>query len=165
MKNPIKAAHAILEHSRIPSALGRIPPMFVDIQLSSTRKKDLASSRRTLVSDGAHQFAASRGIETVPPKSLVSPRANADWEKWKHRLESSDTLEDSFGSESSEMQDTVGAVAWDNDARLAAGVSRLVISMVCSVKYCLTFEQRWSTVKALGPHRRGIHTCFTRGIC
>ena len=30
VKNPITLAHAVLDHSRVPDPLGRIPPLFVD---------------------------------------------------------------------------------------------------------------------------------------
>jgi hypothetical protein len=36
VKNPIKAAHIILEHGRKPDALSRIPPMFVYNQLNGS---------------------------------------------------------------------------------------------------------------------------------
>jgi hypothetical protein len=34
VKNPIEVAHSILEHSRRPDTLGRIPPMFVCDELA-----------------------------------------------------------------------------------------------------------------------------------
>jgi len=34
VKNPIEVAHSILEHSRRPDTLGRIPPMFVCNELA-----------------------------------------------------------------------------------------------------------------------------------
>lgn len=131
MKNPIKAAYAILEHSRRPSALGRIPPMFVRNILFRYIEELIAC--RTLVSDSARLFAVSQGVETVPLESLVSPRANADWQTWKKRLELSDNFQNSTDSKSSsthKMQDTVGAIAWDAAGGLAAGVSRPVIRII-----------------------------------
>ncbi|KAJ7647124.1 asparaginase [Roridomyces roridus] len=61
VKNPIRLARAILEHARVPDALGRIPPL-------------------TLVSEGAHAFGRL-------PKT---PRAQSQWNTWKARLDGVD---------------------------------------------------------------------------
>ncbi|EED81682.1 predicted protein, partial [Postia placenta Mad-698-R] len=97
IRNPIKAARAVLEHSSKPDPLGRIPPIL-------------------LVSSGAVNFAKAHGLELVHPKALITPRASAEWDYWRSR----------FISEPADlhaMQDTVGAVAWDISGRLSAGVS------------------------------------------
>jgi len=108
LKNPIRAARAILEHSREPDPLGRIRPL-------------------TLVGAGAQTFAQSSGIEIVPPESLISPRAKADWTKWTMRLERSKAGEPAVDESESlpeeAMQDTVGAVALDARGNMAACVS------------------------------------------
>ncbi|KAJ6587090.1 asparaginase [Mycena vulgaris] len=108
VKNPICLARRILEHSRIPDRLGRIPPL-------------------TLVSNGAHAFANSAHLQLVPPDSLITPRARTQWSTWKERLESSipvdlRSAEDADGLHA--FQDTVGAVAWNAaSGEIASGVS------------------------------------------
>ncbi|KAG2043680.1 nucleophile aminohydrolase [Suillus americanus] len=103
LKNPIKLASALLRHSREPDSLGRIRPM-------------------TLVASGAYSFASSQGIQTVTPNEMISPRATQEWQKWKSRLDHP-VDGDSESLPQDAMQDTVGAVAWDNGVNLAAGVS------------------------------------------
>ncbi|KAG5654406.1 hypothetical protein H0H81_003230 [Sphagnurus paluster] len=107
VKNPIRLARAVLEHSKILDPLGRVPPLY-----------------ETLVSEGAHAFAiansADRAIETVIPDSLISPKARNDWVKWKTRLTSSQSM--AAGS-LTDIQDTVGAVAFQNAEAVAAAVS------------------------------------------
>ncbi|KAG1734669.1 nucleophile aminohydrolase [Suillus paluster] len=103
VKNPIKLASAVLRHSRESDPLGRIRPM-------------------TLVASGAHSFASSQDIQTVAPNKMISPRATQEWQKWKSRLIRS-TNGDQESLPQDAMQDTVGAVAWDNEGNLAAGVS------------------------------------------
>ncbi|KAG0707379.1 nucleophile aminohydrolase [Suillus ampliporus] len=103
VKNPINLASAVLRHSREPDSLGRIRPM-------------------TLVSSGAYSFASSQNIQTVAPNELISPRAIQEWQKWKSRLDhAADGDQENLPRDA--MQDTVGAVAWDNEGNLAAGVS------------------------------------------
>ncbi|KAF5322832.1 hypothetical protein D9619_002038 [Psilocybe cf. subviscida] len=130
VKNPIKLARCILDHSRVPDKLGRVPPL-------------------TLASTGAHKFATAHGIETVPPDALITPRATAQWKTWTRRLalsesDANDTIptpahlrgvgpkvenpeddEDEEGAESL-MQDTVGAAAFCGGT-MAAGVSRYIL--------------------------------------
>ncbi|KAG1858195.1 nucleophile aminohydrolase [Suillus subluteus] len=103
LKNPIKLASALLRHSREPDPLGRIRPM-------------------TLVASGAYSFASSQGIQTVAPNEMISPRATQEWQKWKSRLDHP-VDGDPGNLPQDAMQDTVGAVAWDNEGNLAAGVS------------------------------------------
>ncbi|GBE81113.1 nucleophile aminohydrolase [Sparassis latifolia] len=121
LKNPIKAARAVLEHSRVPDPLGRIPPLL-------------------LVSDGATKFAESKGVETVSAESLISPRAKEEWMKWKTKLDSAiagNPSDEAVPSEQSStspispstadslraIQDTVGAVALDAEGNTSTGVS------------------------------------------
>ncbi|KAJ6625457.1 asparaginase [Mycena sp. CBHHK59/15] len=106
VKNPVRLAHRILEHSRIPDPLGRIPPL-------------------TLVSNGAHAFAALHPghVDLVAPESLVTPRAQQQWATWKDRLVSSSPPSEDPGS-LHPFQDTVGAMAWNADSgEIASGVS------------------------------------------
>lgn len=52
---------------------------------------------RTLVSNGARKFAVAAGVESVPPESMISPKASSDWQKWKARLdENSDMVCDTL---------------------------------------------------------------------
>ncbi|KAN0090850.1 Nucleophile aminohydrolase [Tylopilus felleus] len=110
VKNPIKLASAVLAHGRVPDKLGRIPPL-------------------TLVSSGACAFAQTHGIETVDATSMVAPRAKEDWQRWMTRYdEATSHREREPGTGTTDlpqnaMQDTVGAVAWDSEGKLAAGVS------------------------------------------
>ncbi|KAJ7076325.1 asparaginase [Mycena belliarum] len=105
VKNPIRLARRILEHSRVPDRLARIPPL-------------------TLVSAGAHAFAKSDNLELVPPESLVAPQAYAQWSKWKSRLVSSVPLDSEDADSMYAFQDTVGAVAWNAASEeIASGVS------------------------------------------
>jgi len=76
-----------------------------------------------LVSNGARAFADDSSVSTtVRPESLISPRAKEEWVKWKGFL-------DGTGTDARELtalrdiQDTVGAVAWDTEGGMAAGVS------------------------------------------
>ncbi|KAG6833523.1 hypothetical protein H0H87_005174 [Tephrocybe sp. NHM501043] len=123
VKNPIWLARAVLEHSKVPDPLGRIPPL-------------------TLVGDGAHSFATAKStqlittsVETVRPESMISPKARDDWMKWKARLEGAASVSDTTISDSSSMslrdiQDTVGAVAYGHGDTIATGVSRLECIML-----------------------------------
>jgi taspase (threonine aspartase 1) len=62
---------------------------------------------------------------------MISPRATQEWQKWKSRLD--DPVDGDPGSLPQDaMQDTVGAVAWDNEGNLAAGVSRYVLGHASS---------------------------------
>lgn len=106
VKNPIKLAKAILYHSRKLDKLGRIPPV-------------------TLVSSGARSFAVQSGVETVDPESMISKRAKVDWQKWIERYNEvrEEIIPKAIASPVGAIQDTVGAVAWDNCGNVAAGVS------------------------------------------
>ncbi|KAI1794131.1 N-terminal nucleophile aminohydrolase [Ganoderma leucocontextum] len=118
VKNPIKLAHEILRYSRKADPLGRIPPLI-------------------LVSSGASEFAKSNGLQ-CPSESLISPRARREWVHWNSKLDATRSCAPSGGPSNStgqlasplmqvdglhDRQDTVGAVAWDADGHLAAGVS------------------------------------------
>lgn len=129
IKNPIRLARSILEYSKIPDPLGRIPPLFVTpiaYNLFKRVKAETPSRNRSLVSEGARSFAAlnAPSVQTVSPEILKSPRAEADWKKWKARIEGPNTAvgEDTLTA----MQDTVGAVSWHTGEGMAAGVSRYV---------------------------------------
>ncbi|KAJ7072156.1 asparaginase [Mycena amicta] len=99
IKNPISLARCILEHSRTPDPLGRVPPL-------------------TLVSMGAQAFARQSAPHLlVPPESMITQRTQKQWETWKDRL--------AAASDGADMiQDTVGAVAWhEASGEIASGVS------------------------------------------
>ncbi|CAK5281606.1 unnamed protein product [Mycena citricolor] len=104
VKNPISLARQILDHSRVPDPLYRIPPL-------------------TLVSHGAHAFARTANLNLVEPQHLITDKARKQWARWKTRLNNPldvPRTED----EDSVFQDTVGAVVWDTEANeFAAGVS------------------------------------------
>ncbi|KAF8639581.1 hypothetical protein AX17_001483 [Amanita inopinata Kibby_2008] len=112
VKNPISLARSILEYSRIPDELGRLPPM-------------------TLVSDGARRFAATTfhsriNVQLVPPDELISPQAKGKWKIWRERLASSSepaVTHDEDADVLYDMQDTVGAVTWVERDGTASGVS------------------------------------------
>lgn len=83
---------------------------------------------RTLVSSGARAFAQGNGIETVDATSMVAPRAREDWQRWTKRYDEVPSTDEPGADTASlpqyVMQDTVGAVAWDAEGNMAAGVSR-----------------------------------------
>ncbi|KZT08342.1 N-terminal nucleophile aminohydrolase [Laetiporus sulphureus 93-53] len=117
--HPIEGARAVLEYSSVPDPLGRIAPMI-------------------LVGDGALSFARSRGLPDVPAASMIAPRPQQEWIKWKTALDSAlssqkDAVQmgaatsagdrHAVSSDLRQKQDTVGAVSWDSGKTLAAGVS------------------------------------------
>ncbi|KAI6169400.1 nucleophile aminohydrolase [Pisolithus thermaeus] len=106
VKNPIKLAKAILCHSRLFDGLGRIPPLM-------------------LVSSGARSFAMRSGLEVVDPETMVSKRAKEGWQKWMERYNDvrEEMIPESTALLDAVIQDTVGAVAWDDRGNVAAGVS------------------------------------------
>ncbi|PFH53818.1 hypothetical protein AMATHDRAFT_73230 [Amanita thiersii Skay4041] len=111
VKNPIKIARMVLEHSRVPDKLGRLRPMM-------------------LVSNGARDFvttttsSAGTKVELVPPESLITPQASNEWKMWKDRLISaSESVSIGQMDGLDNIQDTVGAVAWSEGVGAAAGVS------------------------------------------
>ena len=89
-----------------------------------------------LVSQGARTFAASNGIPMCEYTALVAPRCISEWEHWKRVLADSpsSTSQNDPGVEMP-MQDTVGAISWDSNRKLAAGVSRFVICFICSLTH------------------------------
>ena len=86
-----------------------------------------------LVSQGARTFAASNGIPTCDPTALAAPHSISEWEHWKKILRdsSSSTTKPDQGAEMP-MQDTVGAISWNSNGGLAAGVSRFVLAPLCA---------------------------------
>ena len=87
-----------------------------------------------LVSSGAQELARLSNL-TTEPSTLVSPRAQREWSKWKEELSraragASGAVLSSFAPASErieglhDIQDTVGAIALDAMGDLAAGVSR-----------------------------------------
>ena len=79
---------------------------------------------RTLVSEGARQFALSQpsSAHLVSLESLVSTKAEERWRVWKRRFVSPDPPP--LSEHLDDIQDTVGAVAWHESDGMAAGVSR-----------------------------------------
>ncbi|KAF8740783.1 hypothetical protein AX14_007161 [Amanita brunnescens Koide BX004] len=114
VKNPIRLARCVLEYSRIPDKLGRLPPV-------------------TVASDGARDFITANSskagfdVQMINPDELVAPRARDDWVKWKEMLaatsESTCTSNHDQTVGLHDVQDTVGAVAWVEGDGAAAGVS------------------------------------------
>ncbi|KDQ57831.1 hypothetical protein JAAARDRAFT_178341 [Jaapia argillacea MUCL 33604] len=107
VKNPIGVARSIIEYSKVPDPLGRLPPL-------------------TLVGEGAKAFASSSGLPVIPPEELKSPRAIEEWVRWKTRLDESQSHPLSHRDLPGglhDRQDTVGAAVWDSTGNLAAGVS------------------------------------------
>jgi len=102
--NPIQLARAVLEHSLVPSPIGRVPPLM-------------------LVSQGAYAFAVSNGVPTCDAAALVAPRCTAEWKNWKKMLVDSPPTPTKDLAVEMPIQDTVGAISWDSGGKLAAGVS------------------------------------------
>lgn len=93
---------------------------------------------RMLVSQGARTFAASNDVPTCDPTTLVAPRCASEWAHWNKML--SDILPSIPKQEPDAempMQDTVGAISWDSNGKLATGVSRFVIVLVCSCAHLI----------------------------
>ena len=88
---------------------------------------------RMLVSQGARTFAASNGIPTCDFTALIAPRCISEWEHWNRTLVDlpSPTPQKDL-NKAKPMQDTVGAISWDSNGKLAAGVSRFVTALACS---------------------------------
>src|SRR5258708_5227561 len=88
-----------------------------------------------LVSQGAYTFAASNGVSTCDAETLAAPHCIAEWKNWKKILADSQpsTLAEDLAAEMP-IQDTVGAISWDSNGKLAAGVSRftIVLSRPCA---------------------------------
>ena len=98
-----------------------------------------------LVSQGAHTFAVSNDVPRCDPTVLVAPRCTIEWEYWKKALsDSSSFIPKQDRNVEMPMQDTVGAISWDSNGKLAAGVSRFVIAPACVLSH-LGGPQRWVT--------------------
>ncbi|OCH95160.1 N-terminal nucleophile aminohydrolase [Obba rivulosa] len=104
IRNPVRLARAVLEHSRNPDSFGRIPPLL-------------------LVGPGATQFARTSGIEVVAPECLIALRAHRQWAHWKSIVEAASDISKEHRDTLHAIQDTVGAVAWDKMKGMSAGVS------------------------------------------
>ena len=132
VKNPISVAKAILDYSSRRDSLGRVPPLYVILSRNSSIFAStliICVQDRTLVSNGAHDFASASGLTTVRPDVMVSPRAQHEWKLWSEKLKGDMTGEvnhPELSGTNTVMQDTVGSVALDTFGRLAAGVSRFV---------------------------------------
>lgn len=79
-------------------------------------RRVLESRFAVFTGDGAHQFAESAGVETCDPATLVSDRERALWEERRAHPDPN-WVGTMFG------RDTVGAIALDRAADLAAGTS------------------------------------------
>ncbi|KAG7446288.1 asparaginase [Guyanagaster necrorhizus] len=107
IKNPIRLARSVLEHSQILDPLGRTPPL-------------------TLVSPGANLFAEHHLDRRyiVDPTSLASQQAVENWKSWIANLnQATQGLEVINRKKLHDVQDTVGAIAWCGPSDIAAGVS------------------------------------------
>jgi taspase (threonine aspartase 1) len=73
---------------------------------------------------GTSKSSSVTQIQLLHPEALISPHAKEEWEKWKRILDGTrgDETEELMGLR--DAQDTVGAVAWDSEGEMAAGVSR-----------------------------------------
>jgi len=84
-------------------------------------------TRRTLVGEGAREFASQTGtgVQVVPMESLITSQARDEWQKWKDRLEGAQQKDAEVMPDGlRDVQDTVGAVACRCSNGVAAGVSR-----------------------------------------
>jgi hypothetical protein len=106
-----------------PAFVRSLPPIL---------KRSFTWTQRTLVSDGARDFARKYNqdgsIQLVPPESLVSEKAMGRWQYWKERLCSTGEKETEQGFH--DVQDTVGAVASYN-GHMSAGVSSGGLLLKC----------------------------------
>ncbi|KAJ7747339.1 asparaginase [Mycena metata] len=134
MKNPIRLAHRILQHSLLPDPLARIPPL----TLVSSGALVFAHNYNANLPSTPESDSSANAIELVPPESLVTPRAQRQWDIWKARLDAGapgiaaveGALDDEdLGGELGlhALQDTVGALAFiaapSGASGLASGVS------------------------------------------
>ena len=88
---------------------------------------------RMLVSKGARTFAISNGVPACDLTALVAPRCISEWEHWKKVLnDSPSSIQNQGRGPEMPMQDTVGAISWDFNGGLAAGVSRFVLAPACA---------------------------------
>jgi taspase (threonine aspartase 1) len=85
-----------------------------------------------LVAQGARAFAVSNGIPVCDPAALAAPRCIAEWEYWKTFVGSPPSVQSDDLRAAVPMQDTVGAISWDSNGKLASGVSRFVIPLPTS---------------------------------
>jgi len=86
-----------------------------------------------LVSQGARTFATSNGVPTCDLAALVAPRCISEWEHWKKILvDLPPSTPQKYLDVETPMQDTVGAISWDSNGKLAAGVSRSAFSLARS---------------------------------
>lgn len=94
--------------------------MYVYVFMQPWSNNSTVSTSRTLVAGGAYDFAVSMKLPAVDHKELISPRAQQDWAYWKERI-NENVANHQMGSL---LHDTVGAVAFDCNDNVAAGVSR-----------------------------------------
>lgn len=86
-----------------------------------------------LVSQGAYTFAASNDVPTCNAAALVAPHCIAEWKSWKNLLAGSPPSTSTKDLVAKmPIQDTVGAISWDSNGGLAAGVSRFAVVLACS---------------------------------
>jgi isoaspartyl peptidase/L-asparaginase-like protein (Ntn-hydrolase superfamily) len=81
------------------------------------------------VSSGAHAFAVESRLDIIDPELMISSSARSQYLKWRQRYvsETSNAHHCSQGmyADLSDRQDTVGAIVWNAENDIAAGVSRL----------------------------------------
>lgn len=87
MKNPISLARTILDASKEPLTLHRVPPNF-------------------LVGPGATDYAYERGLAVLPHDGLISTPARQRWLQWQRELKEADNRQRALSQGSNEIDNT-----------------------------------------------------------
>lgn len=105
VRNPVRAARLILDHSQNLDSIGRVPPL-------------------TLVASGAQQFVQARDASLViDPHSMICENARKDWSRWREKLSHGSIHRPESSGSRSLLQDTVGSIVMNNVGS-ATSVSR-----------------------------------------
>lgn len=96
VRNPVRAARLILDHSQNLDSIGRVPPL-------------------TLVASGAQQFVQARDASLViDPHSMICENARKDWSRWREKLSHGSIHRPESSGSRSLLQDTVGSIVMNN---------------------------------------------------